>query len=152
MVQGLAFLSFTAWRQVSEPWLQKQSPRPGNIVRFDALAPRKEVLRSFLTPYANHEFVEQRTKLFHPFRKTKKMPIFASFQNLRLHLLFLEPFVRRKLKQWFINTHLTKIRVIFRIFFGILKLTNKASFFTILPNLCKIIILATFKILSFVEY
>ena len=55
MVQaGPTLLSLTAWRQVSEPWFQKQPPgRNFGEHRYDALAPRAEVLFSFSAFYAN---------------------------------------------------------------------------------------------------
>ena len=55
MVLGSTFLSLTAWWQVSETiWLQNRSTgRNLGRLRYDALAPRSEVLRSFSSLYAN---------------------------------------------------------------------------------------------------
>ena len=58
MFKGPTFLSLTAWQQVSEKRskISKSDHRTEiseNIVRYNALAPRPEVLRSYPSSYAN---------------------------------------------------------------------------------------------------
>ena len=100
MVQGPTFLSLTAWQQVSEKRSKNSKSDhlaeiSGKIVRYNALAPRPEVLRSNLSSYANKVYWVlfrrrkfPRINLFDPFSKTEKWQFSLIFQNLVINHKF----------------------------------------------------------------